>query len=74
MKKEGCQIGFSETSFAKKPVNLVRTVNLFARETFKAALPRGAVDALRKARRIARAPLPEGETRWTAALRILREP
>ena len=48
--------------------------SLFARETFKAALPRGAVDALRKARRIARAPLPEGETRWTAALRILREP
>jgi CelD/BcsL family acetyltransferase involved in cellulose biosynthesis len=44
--------------------------SVFARETIKAALPRRAVEALRKARRILRAP----DSKVTAALRILQEP
>jgi CelD/BcsL family acetyltransferase involved in cellulose biosynthesis len=43
---------------------------VFARETVKAALPRRAVDLVRKTRRILRAP----ESRWQAAMRILQEP
>ncbi len=46
---------------------------IFARETLKAALPQRAVDAMRKARRVIKAPLPEGESRLSAALRILQE-
>jgi CelD/BcsL family acetyltransferase involved in cellulose biosynthesis len=46
---------------------------IFARETFKAALPRRAVDAMRKARRVIKAPRPEGESRLSAALKILQE-
>jgi CelD/BcsL family acetyltransferase involved in cellulose biosynthesis len=44
--------------------------SVFARETIKAALPRRAVEAVRKARRILRAP----DSKVTAALRILQEP
>jgi CelD/BcsL family acetyltransferase involved in cellulose biosynthesis len=47
--------------------------SVFTREVVKAALPRGATEALRKARRIFRAP-PEEESRLSAAFRILREP
>ena len=47
---------------------------LFAREGVKAALPTAVKDALRKARRMWRAPRPEGESRVAAALRVLREP
>jgi len=47
---------------------------LFAREALKAALPRRALGTLRKVRRILRAPLPEGENRFSAALRIVQEP
>jgi CelD/BcsL family acetyltransferase involved in cellulose biosynthesis len=47
---------------------------LFAREAVKAALPAGAKDAMRKARRMWRAPRPAGESRVAAGLRVLREP
>lgn len=47
---------------------------VFARETVKAAVPRRAAETWRKARRIVRAPVAEGESRWVAAMRILREP
>ena len=47
---------------------------LFSRETLKAAIPRRAVSAMRKTRRILRAPVAEGESRWVAAMNILREP
>ena len=46
----------------------------FAREMVKAALPKGAMEAVRMARRIVRGPRPEGESRMAAALRVLREP
>jgi hypothetical protein len=48
--------------------------SVLARETMKAAMPRGAVAAVRKARRLLRAPVAEGESRWVAAMRILLEP
>jgi CelD/BcsL family acetyltransferase involved in cellulose biosynthesis len=44
--------------------------SVFARETIKAALPRRTIEALRKARRILRAP----DSKVAAALRILQEP
>jgi CelD/BcsL family acetyltransferase involved in cellulose biosynthesis len=47
---------------------------LFARETVKAAVPRRAMGWMRKARRVLRAPLPEGESRLQATLRTLQEP
>lgn len=47
---------------------------LFAREALKAALPAGAVSAMRKARRVLRAPARDGEARLSAVLRILQEP
>ena len=47
---------------------------IFAREAVKAALPRRALGALRKVRRILRAPLPTGENRLAAAFRIVQEP
>jgi CelD/BcsL family acetyltransferase involved in cellulose biosynthesis len=49
-------------------------VALFAREAVKAALPHRAVDLARKARRLLRAPRPEGESRLQATIRILQEP
>jgi CelD/BcsL family acetyltransferase involved in cellulose biosynthesis len=48
--------------------------SLFAREAVKAALPERAVAAVRKARRVLRAPAREGERRLSAVLRILQEP
>ena len=45
-----------------------------AREAMKAAVPRRALEAVRRTRRILRAPLPAGETRLSAAWRILQEP
>jgi CelD/BcsL family acetyltransferase involved in cellulose biosynthesis len=48
--------------------------SIFARETVKAALPRRALDAVRKTRRVLRASAPEGESRLQAAFRILQEP
>jgi CelD/BcsL family acetyltransferase involved in cellulose biosynthesis len=48
--------------------------SLFAREALKAALPAGAVSAMRKARRVLRAPARDGEARLSAVLRILQEP
>jgi CelD/BcsL family acetyltransferase involved in cellulose biosynthesis len=48
--------------------------SVFAREAVKAAVPRGAIRAVQKARRLMRAPVAEGESRWVAAMRILREP
>jgi CelD/BcsL family acetyltransferase involved in cellulose biosynthesis len=48
--------------------------SLTAREAVKAAVPQRAVLAVRKARRILRAPLPAGETRLSAAWRVLQEP
>ena len=45
-----------------------------AREAMKAAVPRRALEAARRTRRILRAPLPAGETRLSAAWRIVREP
>ncbi len=47
--------------------------SLFARETLKAAVPRRALDAARKARRLLRAPA-DGESRLGAAFRILQGP
>jgi len=47
---------------------------LTAREAMKAAVPRRALEAVRRARRILRAPLPAGQTRLSAAWQILREP
>jgi len=44
---------------------------LFARESVKAALPRGALETARRARRILRAPKPDGMGRIEAALRAL---
>jgi CelD/BcsL family acetyltransferase involved in cellulose biosynthesis len=44
--------------------------SVFARETIKAALPRRAIETVRKARRILRSP----DSKVTAALRILQEP
>ena len=46
----------------------------FAREAVKAALPARALGAFRKVRRLLRQPVPEGENRLSAALRILQEP
>jgi hypothetical protein len=40
----------------------------------KAAVPRRALEAVRRTRRILRAPLPAGQTRLSAAWQILREP
>jgi CelD/BcsL family acetyltransferase involved in cellulose biosynthesis len=48
--------------------------SLFAREAVKAALPQRLVSAVRKARRVLRAPSREGEARLSAVLRILQEP
>jgi CelD/BcsL family acetyltransferase involved in cellulose biosynthesis len=48
--------------------------SLFAREAVKAALPRRAVAAARRLRRVLRAPAREGENRLAAALRMLQEP
>ncbi|HET9751955.1 MAG TPA: GNAT family N-acetyltransferase, partial [Myxococcales bacterium] len=47
--------------------------SVFARETAKAAVPRRVLDAARKARRLLRAP-GAGESRLTAALKILQGP
>ena len=47
--------------------------SLTAREALKAAVPRRALEAMRRARRILRAPS-AGETRISRAWRILREP
>jgi CelD/BcsL family acetyltransferase involved in cellulose biosynthesis len=44
---------------------------LFARESVKAALPKGALETARRARRLLRAPMPEGMGRIEAALRAL---
>ena len=44
--------------------------SVFAREVFKAALPKGAIDVVRKARRVLRAPRPE---RLAAALRLFQQ-
>jgi len=46
---------------------------LLAREAVKAALPRAALEGLRRARRLLRAPRPEGMGRWEAALRAVRD-
>jgi CelD/BcsL family acetyltransferase involved in cellulose biosynthesis len=43
------------------------------RTAAKSALPGKALSAARIARRLLRAPAPEGESRWSAALRILAE-
>lgn len=43
------------------------------RAAVKSALPAGALEAARRARRVLRAPLPEGESRWDAALRLFGE-
>ena len=48
--------------------------SLFARDALKAALPKGVMEAMRKARRAVRAPRPEGESRVAAALRVLQGP
>ena len=45
---------------------------LLLRESFKAALPAQSIEAVKKARRILRAPRPEGEGRLQAALRLLQ--
>src|SRR5207237_8132122 len=47
---------------------------IFAREAVKAALPRRALGALRKVRRILGARVPAGENRLSAAFRIVQEP
>jgi CelD/BcsL family acetyltransferase involved in cellulose biosynthesis len=47
---------------------------LFAREAVKAAMPKGVMEAMRKARRAIRVPRPEGESRIAAALRVLQGP
>ena len=47
---------------------------IFAREAVKATLPRRALGALRKVRRILRARVPAGENRLSAAFRIVQEP
>ena len=49
------------------------SASMFARETVKAALPNGALDAARKARRLLNRP-EDGESRIKAALRIFQEP
>lgn len=45
---------------------------LFGRETVKAALPKDAIETVKKARRLLRAPRVDGETHVEAALRLLR--
>jgi CelD/BcsL family acetyltransferase involved in cellulose biosynthesis len=47
----------------------LRTAGLL-RSAVKSALPGGALSAVRVARRLLRAPPPEGEGRWSAALKI----
>lgn len=52
-----------------KAVRAAQQAAVFARESVKAALPRAALEAARRARRLLRAPRPEGMGRLEAVLR-----
>jgi len=55
-----------------KAARAAQQAALFARESVKAALPRGALETARRARRLLRAPRPEGMGRIEAVLRAVR--
>ena len=57
-----------------KAVRAAQQVALFARESAKAALPRAALEVARRARRLLRAPRPEGMGRLEAVLRASAQP
>jgi hypothetical protein len=54
-----------------KAVRAAQQAALFARESVKAALPKAALETARRARRLLRAPRPEGMGRIEAVLRAV---